>query len=113
MASKKVIISTEEIIETDEIRRDPARTTIPYYVVDAVVHTPFGAYPGEMQGRYASDVPHVIEVVASTLRGLIPQYLEKWVYGVSSHQEMLDKLVGAHKLKEIVGRATIKEGYSA
>jgi len=26
---------------------------------------------------------------------------------------MLDKLVGAHKLKEIVGRATIKEGYNA
>src|SRR3990170_1752344 len=63
MASKKVIISTEEIIETDEIRRDPARTTIPYYVVDAVVHSPFGAYPGEMQGRYASAGPHVIEVV--------------------------------------------------
>ena len=113
MASKKVVISTEEIIETDEIRRDPARTTIPYYVVDAVVHTPFGAYPGEMQGRYASDVPHVIEVIASTLRGLIPQYLDKWVYGVSSHQEMLDKLVGSHKLKEIIGRATIKEGYTA
>ena len=113
MASKKVVISTEEIIETEEVRRDPARTTIPYYVVDAVVHTPFGAYPGEMQGRYASDVPHVIEVIASTLRGLIPQYLDKWVYGVSSHQEMLDKLVGSHKLKEIIGRATIKEGYTA
>ena len=113
MASKKVVISTEEIIETDEIRRDPARTTIPYYVVDAVVHTPFGAYPGEMQGRYASDVPHVIEVIASTLRGLIPQYLDKWIYGVSSHQEMLDKLVGSHRLKEIIGRATIKEGYTA
>ncbi len=113
MASKKVIISTEEIIETDEIRRDPARTTIPYYVVDAVVHTPFGAYPGEMQGRYASDVPHVVEIIASTLRGLIPQYLDKWVYGVSSHAEMLDKLVGANRLKEIVGRATIKEGYTA
>ena len=113
MASKKVVISTEEIIETDEIRRDPARTTIPYYVVDAVVHAPFGAYPGEMQGRYASDIPHVIEVVASTLRGLIPQYLDKWVYGVSSHAEMLDKLVGANKLAEIQRRATIKEGYTA
>ena len=113
MASKKVIISTEEIIETDEIRRDPARTTIPYYVVDAVVHAPFGAYPGEMQGRYASDVPHVIEIVASTLRGLIPQYLDKYVYGVSSHAEMLDKLIGANKLAEIQRRATIKEGYTA
>ena len=113
MASKKVIISTEEIIETDEIRRDPARTTIPYYVVDAVVHAPFGAYPGEMQGRYASDVPHVIEIVASTLRGLIPQYLDKYVYGVSSHTEMLDKLVGASRLAEAQRRATIKEGYTA
>ncbi len=112
MASKKVIVSTEEIIDTDEIRRDPARTTIPYYVVDAVVHAPFGAYPGELQGRYASDVPHVIEVVASTLRGLIPQYLEKYVYGVSSQAEMLDKLVGANKLAEIQRRATIKEGYT-
>ena len=113
MASKKVIISAEEIIDTEEIRRDPGRTTIPYYVVDAVVHAPFGAYPGEMQGHYTSDVPHVIEVVASTLRGLIPQYLDKYVYGVSSQTEMLDKLVGANKLKEIQGRATIKEGYTA
>jgi glutaconate CoA-transferase subunit A len=113
MASKKVIISTEEIIETEEIRRDPGRTTIPYYVVDAVVHAPFGAYPGEMQGRYASDIPHVVEVVASTLRGFIPQYLEKWVYGVSSQAEMLDKLVGASRLAEIQRRATIKEGYTA
>jgi acyl CoA:acetate/3-ketoacid CoA transferase alpha subunit len=113
MASKKVIVSAEEIIETDEIRRDPGRTTIPYYVVDAVVHAPFGAYPGEMQGHYTSDVPHVIEIVASTLRGLIPQYLDKYVYGVSSQAEMLDKLVGANKLKEIQGRATIKEGYTA
>lgn len=113
MASKKVIVSTEEIIDTEEIRRDPGRTTIPYYVVDAVVHAPFGAYPGEMQGHYTSDVPHVIEIVASTLRGLIPQYLDKYIYGVSSQTEMLDKLVGASRLKDIQGRATIKEGYTA
>ena len=29
LASKKVIVSAEEIIETDEFRRDPARTSIP------------------------------------------------------------------------------------
>src|SRR3970282_2247318 len=53
--SKKVILSTEEIIDTEEIKRDPGRTTVPYYVVAAVVHLPFGAYPGEMQGGSASD----------------------------------------------------------
>ena len=113
MASKKVIISTEELIETDEIRRDPARTTIPYYVVDAVVHAPFGAYPGEMQGRYASDMGHVIEVVGATMRGWIDKYLEKYVTSVNSHAEMMDKLVGYQRIKEITGRATIKEGYGA
>jgi len=33
--------------------------------------------------------------------------------GVSSHAEMLDKLVGAQKLAELQRRATIKEGYTA
>ena len=61
LASKKVIVSAEEIIETDEFRRDPARTSIPHFTVDAVVHAPFGAYPGTVQGRYASDVQHVVE----------------------------------------------------
>jgi hypothetical protein len=78
-----------------------------------VVHTPFGAYPGEMQGRYASDMGHVIEVVGATMRGFIPQYLDKYVHGVASHTEMMDKLVGYQRIREITSRATIKEGYGA
>ncbi len=112
LASKKVIISTEEIIDTEEIRRDPGRTTIPYYVVDAVVHAPFGALPGTVQGYYASDTPHVIEVVAATLRGLMDPYLERWVYSLSSHEEMLEKRMGVAKLLELQKRETIKEGYT-
>jgi len=112
-ASKKVIISAEEIVDTNEIKRDPARTTIPYYAVDAVVHLPFGAYPGEMQGRYASDMGHVIEVVGATMRGWIDKYLEKYVTSVGSHAEMMDKLVGYQRMREIAARASIKEGYGA
>ncbi len=110
-ASKKVIISAEEIVDTNEIKRDPGRTTIPYYAVDAVVHLPFGAYPGEMQGRYSSDMGHVIEVVGATMRGWIDKYLEKYVTSVGSHAEMMDKLVGYQRMREISARATIKEGY--
>jgi acyl CoA:acetate/3-ketoacid CoA transferase alpha subunit len=112
-ASKKVIISTEEIIATEEIKRDPGRTTIPFHVVDAVVHVPYGAYPGEMQGRYASDMGHVVEVIGATMRGFIDQYLEKYVRGVGSHSEMMDKLVGYQRIREMTSHATIKEGYGA
>ncbi len=38
MAARKVIVSTDEIVSHDDIRRDPGRTTIPYYLVDAVVY---------------------------------------------------------------------------
>jgi hypothetical protein len=35
------------------------------------------------------------------------------VTSVGSHAEMMDKLVGYQRIKEITGRATIKEGYGA
>ena len=112
LASKKVIVSAEEIIETDEFRRDPARTSIPHFTVDAVVHAPFGAYPGTVQGRYASDVQHVVECFGGTMRGDLQPYLEKWVYSVDSHADMLEKRVGWKKLQELQRRETIREGYS-
>jgi acyl CoA:acetate/3-ketoacid CoA transferase alpha subunit len=111
LASKKVIISAEEIIDTEEIRRDPGRTTIPYYAVDAVVHAPFGALPGTVQGYYASDVPHVMEVVAAVLLGQMDPYLEKWVHSVESHQDMLEKRMGVAKLLDAQKRMKITEGY--
>ena len=110
--SKRVILSAEEIIETDEFRRDPARTAIVHFTVDAVVHAPFGAYPGAVQGRYASDVKHVVECVGGMMRGDLHPYLEKWVYSVDSHAEMLEKRVGWKNLQALQRRETIREGYS-
>jgi glutaconate CoA-transferase subunit A len=112
LASKKVILSAEEIVETDEFRRDPGRTSIPHFVVDAVVHAPFGAYPGTVQGRYSSDPQHVVECFGAMMQGSLKAYLDKWVYSVSSHEEMLEKRIGWKKLQELQRRETIREGYS-
>lgn len=54
-ASKKVIVSVEEIVSTDEIRRTPVHTGLPYFKVDAVVHAPFGAHPCSLFPRYNFD----------------------------------------------------------
>jgi glutaconate CoA-transferase subunit A len=113
-ASKKLIISTEEIIDTEYIRRDPGKTTIPYYLVDAVVEAPFGAHPGEVQGLYESDQPAVMELFQAgrepTGEGL-KQYLEKYVHSVATHQEYLEKRVGVERLLALKQEAKIKEGY--
>jgi len=111
--AKKLIISTEEIINNEEIRRQPHLTTIPYYLVDAVVHQPFGTYPGAMPGLYGVDGQHMQELMIADRMGNWDDYLEKWVYGVESHVDMLDKKVGAKKLMELMKMETIKEGYQA
>ncbi len=113
LASRRVIVSAEEIIATDEIRRDPARTSIPHFAVDAVVHAPFGAYPGTVQGHYACDPAGVIEAMGAMLRGDFRDYLKRHVHSAGSHEEYLDKVVGAKKLAELRRRETIREGYGS
>jgi glutaconate CoA-transferase subunit A len=111
MSSRKVIISTEEIIETEAIRRHPQRTTIPYYLVDAVVVAPFGCYPGSTPGLYAADIEHWLEFSMTEMQGKTDEYLEKWVHSVASHEEMLEQRVGAKKLLRLQQEETVREGY--
>ena len=110
-ASRKVIISTDEIIDHDDIRKDPGKTTIPYYMVDAVVYAPFGAYPGGLPGVYEMDFEHFAEYNTLERQGQLKSYLDKYVYSVGSHVEMLEKRVGLARLNDLRRRATVKEGY--
>ena len=114
-ASKKVIISTEEIIDTEYIRRDPGKTTIPYYLVDAVVEAPFGGHPGEVAGIYASDTEAIMEMFRAGRDASgteMSEYLEKYVYSVATHQEYLEQRVGLERLLSLKQQAKIKQGYS-
>lgn len=113
LASKKVILSTERIVDTEEIRRNPGLTSIPWFVVDAVVLAPYGAYPGSCQGVYAADVDHTTEVFAAMAQDRLAGYLEKWVYSVDGHAEMLEQRLGAGKLVDLRNREPIREGYQA
>jgi glutaconate CoA-transferase subunit A len=111
LASKKVILSTEEIIDTEDIRHNPGLTKIPYYVVDAIVHAPFGAYPGECPGQYASDTEHVGEAFLAMHGGRLAEYLDTWVRSVADDREMLERRVGMAKLEALRARSTRKEGF--
>ena len=111
MAARKVIISTDEIIDHDDIRKDPGRTTIPYYLVDAVVYAPYGAYPGGLPGVYEMDVDHFGEYFLLERQGRLGEYLRKYIDSVASDEEMLEQRVGLGRLSELRRRAVIKEGY--
>ncbi|MBU1879803.1 MAG: CoA transferase subunit A [Chloroflexi bacterium] len=97
-ACKRLIISAEQIVPTEEIRQYPDRTTIPYFLVDAVVEAPFGSHPGEMVYVHERDEPGIKEwIEASKDPDTTQAYLDKYVYGVRNHQEYLD-LVGEDRL---------------
>src|SRR5262245_20062492 len=51
-AAGTVLVTAEEIVDAERFRRQPERTVIPGFAVDAVVETPFGAFPGECFGLY-------------------------------------------------------------
>lgn len=58
-ASRHVIVTVDRIIDNDDIRSAPHRTTIPGYLVDAVVEAPYGAHPASSHGRYTHDEPAI------------------------------------------------------
>ncbi len=100
-ASKRLLISTEEIVEIDFIRAHPDRTIIPYYLVDAVVHAPFGSHPGEMCYVYERDEPQIKAwVEASKTAEGTQAYLKKYITGLVDHQEYL-ALIGETRLQEL------------
>jgi len=100
-ASKRLIISTERIVPPEEIRQYPDRTTIPYFLVDAVVEAPFGSHPGEMAYVYERDEPAIKEWVEMSQDPASTQaYLDRYVYGVRNHEEYLD-LIGRERLQAL------------
>lgn len=101
-ASKRVIVSAERIVSTDEIRSDPNATAIPAFCVDAVCHVPYGSYPGNMAGEYFSDEEHLkawldAERDVETYRA----FLDKYLYGVDCFESYLEICGGEERLAEL------------
>lgn len=57
-AARRVVVSAERIVSTDEISGQPWATVLPHFAVDAVVEAPHGAYPHECYGLYEADLDH-------------------------------------------------------
>lgn len=68
-AARRLIISAERIVTTDEMERNPERTVIPGFLVDAVIEQPFGSYPHECYGHYDSDLSVFSAHVATVRQG--------------------------------------------
>lgn len=101
-ASKRVIITTERIISNEEIRREPNKTIIPYWTVDAVIEMPYGAYPANMAGEYFSDEAHLQAwLEAEQDPEKFKRFLDDQIYSVKDFYEYLNKNGGIERIKTL------------
>ncbi len=101
-ASKRVLITAERIVSTDEIRKNPLKTVIPYWLVDAVCEVPFGSYPGNMPYEYYSDEEHLAEwMQAENDEDTFKAFLDKYIYGVKTFEEYVALACPSEKLRKI------------
>lgn len=101
-ASKKVIITTEEIVPEEVIRQDPARTIIPAFCVDAVVEVKYGSYPGNMPYAYFSDEEHLREwLSADSKPETLEPFLRKYIFGTKDFSEYLELCGGEAKMERL------------
>jgi glutaconate CoA-transferase subunit A len=54
-AARAVIVTAEEIVTPEQIRRDPNRVVVPGFLVTAVCEARWGAHPSPVQGYYRRD----------------------------------------------------------
>ncbi|AFM23529.1 CoA transferase subunit A [Desulfomonile tiedjei] len=100
-AAKSTIVTCEEVVSTDEIRKAPGLTGIPQYVVDAVVEVPYCCHPWNMPYAYAYDIPFHMEMMAEieTEEGFKAR-MDEWVMGCKDHEDYCEK-VGWNRLRKL------------
>jgi glutaconate CoA-transferase subunit A len=108
-ATKRLIITTEQLVDTSVIRSNPELTQIPYWLVDAVCHVPYGSYPGNMPYEYYLDEAHLDEwMEAEKEEATLEIFLHKYIYGTKTFDEYLDLKGGAAHMAELHSREPLK-----
>ncbi len=110
-ASKRLILTTERIIDTEEIRRTPGKTSIPYWLVDAVCLVPYGSYPGEMPYEYTSDEHHFADwIEAEQDPETFGAFLDHFIYNTPDFETYLALACGEKRLAELRELEPLKRG---
>lgn len=106
-AAKHLIVTVEQIVPHEEIRRRPALTYIPHSWVESLVEAPFGAHPCACDGFYDEDEPRLKAYLeAARDPAAFGDYLQRHVRGVASHGEYLELFGGEAGLAHL----RVKEG---
>ena len=109
-AAHRVLVTCEELVEEDFLRREPEANQLPFLHVDAVVPIRLGAYPTACYGRYDYD-PEYLHAYrhAAASDPDYAEYLATTIRGTVNHDELLARS-GRRRLEAI--KADPRTGYA-
>jgi glutaconate CoA-transferase subunit A len=113
LASKRIVVSCEQIVSEDIIQSSPHLTIIPAYRVDAVIEMPWGAHPMEVLGHYNRDIMmYSLFAGACGKADKMKDWMDQWVYGCKDREAYLGRYTGKYGM-HILERLRTKPYYSA
>jgi len=112
-ASRKVIITAEEIVPPSAFRNDNKGVVIPFVYVDAVVEMPYGALMGSMPGLYYWPRRMWEKMLRywAYEEGRMEEFHEKVIMGCKDQFDIIDKFLGGSKWMVNAKRLTKAEEY--
>ncbi len=83
LASKTIIVSCEELVETDVIKSSPHHTIVPGFRVSAVIEEPFGCHPFEIVGYRGLDTA-MFSLLNQAFKknGGMDAFFDEWIYSL-------------------------------
>jgi glutaconate CoA-transferase subunit A len=101
-AARRVLVTAEEIVDSEVLRAHPERTILPGFMVDAVVEVPYGAHPTSFHPTYGYDARlHRVWTEVSRDDDAAEVFLQRCVRAPASHADYLEAAGGAAMLERI------------
>jgi glutaconate CoA-transferase subunit A len=111
LCAHTVIVTAEEIVDDQELRHEPERNPLPFFVVSQICHVPFGSHPYAVFNYYDYD-PRQLKIYHESASddATFRRYLDRFVIGVRDHAEYLEAIGGSERLDGLRADPTL--GYS-
>jgi glutaconate CoA-transferase subunit A len=112
-ATRKLIITAEEIVPPNTLRNDNKGVVIPFMYSDAVVELPYGALVGAMPGLYywPRKLWEKIMRYWAFEEGAIDEFYDLFVVQCKDQYDIIDKVLGGSKWMVDAKRLTKAEEY--
>ena len=102
-SAKKVIVSTEKIIPTEDFIGMPSSINLPSTFVDLVIESPLGAHPTSCFPYYTYDLWHLLNYIEISKKGNTENYITQNIKNLDSFDGYLTLV------KDNVKRITVQE----